>query len=55
MMTLIDDLLEMSRLDYGKIDIKEDKCDLEEVIVTAYDCIWRSEHQIIMTHGRCSS
>lgn len=30
MMTLIDDLLEMSRIDYGRIDLKSDPCHLTE-------------------------
>ena len=34
---LIDDLLEMSRLDYGKIEVREEECDLKEALKISID------------------
>ncbi|MBR1865253.1 MAG: response regulator [Lachnospiraceae bacterium] len=34
LLALIDDLLEMSRLDYGKIEVKKDACDLRDSLET---------------------
>lgn len=37
LLSLIDDLLEMSKLDYGKIELKEEECDLGELLKTTTD------------------
>ncbi|MBR1391793.1 MAG: response regulator [Lachnospiraceae bacterium] len=37
LLSLIDDLLEMSKLDYGKIEVREDACDLKETLEATID------------------
>ncbi len=37
LLQLIDDLLEMSRLDYGRIDIKNEKCNIKDAITQTVD------------------
>lgn len=39
LLALIDDLLEMSRLDYGKIEIKKESCDLKSSLRVAVDML----------------
>ena len=39
MLSLIDDLLEMSSIDYGKVEIKEKSCKLKEAIKAALDML----------------
>lgn len=39
LLALIEDLLEMSRLDYGKIEIKEESCDLKSSLCVAVDML----------------
>lgn len=49
LLALIDDLLEMSRLDYGKIEVKEEECDIKDSLKTVLDMFCKQAEEKKLT------